>query len=331
MPSGEKKGSAVCDVVVIGGSAGAIPAMQALLHALPPDFPAPIFVVIHVAPTGPGVLDRVLSRSTGLPVHYARDGQQIEAGHVYLASPDRHLILEDHQVRVTFGPKHNRHRPAIDPLFRSAALTYGSRVCGVILSGMLYDGTMGLHAIKEAGGIAIVQSPEEALHSAMPLSALNRVRVDHTATAIRIAQLLIEADDGQPVPVPGGGTNVQELIKEKIGLTGSRFEDVRDALPLVCPECGGVLSKDGEGELTGFHCFLGHTYSEQALWVSHIETAEALLWKSLRSLTEVSAVGHLLLDRNPKKRDSEALRDVQQRVAQAERRVAVLRDLLYDI
>ncbi|MEJ2212077.1 MAG: chemotaxis protein CheB, partial [Anaerolineae bacterium] len=285
-PAGGKKGSATCDVVVIGGSAGAIPAVRALLHALPADFPAPIFIVIHVAATGPGVLDRVLGRATSLTVHYARDGQDIEPGHVYLASPDHHMILEDHVIRVTSGPKHNRHRPAIDPLFRSAALAFGPRVCGVILSGMLYDGTMGLYAIKEAGGMTIVQSPAEASYAAMPLSALDHVNVDHTATVARIAQLLVEADDGVSAAESGSDANMQESIQDKIGLTGMRPEDSERPLPLVCPECGGVLSRDGEGDLTGFRCLLGHNYSEQALWMACVERAEALLWKSLGALSE---------------------------------------------
>jgi two-component system chemotaxis response regulator CheB len=305
--------------------------VKELLHALPSDFPTPIFIVIHVAPTTPGLLDQILARATALPVHYARDGQAIEAGHVYLASPDHHLILEDHVVRVTSGPKHNRYRPAIDPLFRSAALAFGPQVCGVVLSGMLYDGTMGLYAIKEAGGIAIVQSPEEALHAGMPLNALDRVNVDYTAPVARIAQLLIEADDGASAGESKSKVNRQESIRDKIGLTGMRPEDVERPLPLVCPECGGVLSRDGDGELAGFRCFLGHTYSEQALWVAHVETAEALLWKSLRALTEVSTVGRLFLERERQKRDDGELREVEEQIAQAEGRAAVLRGILYDI
>ena len=167
------------DIVVIGASAGGVEALTKLVRTLPKHLSATLFVVLHMPADSPSLLPDIINHAGTLPASHPTDGEAITAGHIYIAPPDHHLLVESGYVRVIRGPRENRHRPAIDPLFRSAAQAYRQRVIGVILSGMLDDGTAGLLAIKRCGGIALVQSPEEALYSQMPQSALNNVPVDY--------------------------------------------------------------------------------------------------------------------------------------------------------
>src|SRR6185312_5574063 len=163
---------AVRDIIVIGCSVGGVEALQKVVGGLPAGFPGSLFVVLHIAPETYSVLPNILSRAGKLPARHAVDGELIRQGSIYVAPPDHHLVLEDGRMRLTRGPKENRHRPAIDPLFRSAARWYGPRVIGVVLTGALDDGTAGLMCIKNNGGLAIVQDPEEAFCSSMPRSAV---------------------------------------------------------------------------------------------------------------------------------------------------------------
>jgi two-component system, chemotaxis family, protein-glutamate methylesterase/glutaminase len=166
------------DIIVIGASAGGLRAFEAIVSKLPPDLPAAVFVVWHISPDYPSMLPQILTRFTSLPVSHAIDGEPIQTSHIYVAPPDHHLLVEPETVRLSRGPKENRFRPAIDVLFRSAALSYGARVVGVVLSGSLDDGAAGLYTIKERGGIAVVQDPSDALHSSMPRAAMRAVTVD---------------------------------------------------------------------------------------------------------------------------------------------------------
>ena len=176
--------------MVIGASSGGIDAVRRIVGGLPEGLPAAICVVIHTAADSPGVIDEILRRTTRLPVANAENGARLEAGHVYVAPPDHHLVIEPGALAVTRGPKENRFRPAIDPLFRSAAQAYGAAAIGVILTGNLDDGTAGLAAIKRLGGIAVVQDPQDAQFPSMPGSAAAHVDVDHIATLAEIPPLL---------------------------------------------------------------------------------------------------------------------------------------------
>ena len=179
------------DIIVVGSSAGGVEALIKLVSQLPASLPASIFIVLHIPAHGPSLLPDILSRSCPLQVSHPVDGEEVKYGCIYVASPDHHLLVEHGYVRVVRGPRENRHRPAIDPLFRSAARTYGPRVVGVILTGALDDGTAGLLAIKRRGGIAIVQDPRDALYPSMPLSALAHVKVDYNVPLSEIGAWLI--------------------------------------------------------------------------------------------------------------------------------------------
>lgn len=184
------------DIVVIGASAGGVEALKAVLGALPPDYDGTVCVVLHIPPSVPSVLAHILGRSTRLVCVSAYDGAPVRPGVVYVAPPDWHLLLENGRVRLLRGPRENGHRPAVDPLFRSAAEAYGPRVVGVVLTGNLDDGTRGLFAIKHRGGLAVVQEPEDAMYPSMPKSALEHVAVDHVLPAVQIGSLLAAAATG---------------------------------------------------------------------------------------------------------------------------------------
>jgi two-component system chemotaxis response regulator CheB len=188
------------DIVVVGGSAGSIEAVTELVSGLPADFTGSVFVVVHFPGSVTSTLPRILSRAGPITARHARDSEPIEPGRIYVAPPDWHLLLSDGHTQLTRGPKENGHRPAIDPLFRTAALSYGSRVVGVVLSGNLNDGTAGLLTIKEQGGVAVVQSLESALYPGMPRSAMDHVPVDHALPPSEISQLVSEMSK-EPVQV----------------------------------------------------------------------------------------------------------------------------------
>jgi two-component system chemotaxis response regulator CheB len=184
-------GTIVKRIVVIGASAGGIRALRTVLGPLPRGFPAPVAVVVHTSPHSPGILDEILDRAGELPATHARDGEPLRDGHVYIAPPDYHMLVEPGLVRLTRGPRENRFRPAIDPLFRSAAQVYGPGAIGVVLTGDLDDGTAGLTVIKQLGGTAIVQNPADAAYPSMPRSALLHVDVDYVVPLVEIPALLV--------------------------------------------------------------------------------------------------------------------------------------------
>ena len=194
-------------LVVIGGSSGAIEATRVIVQGLPADFGAPVCVVLHTSPQSPGILDAILDRAGKLPAATAVTGARLRDGHIYVAPPDHHLVIEPGAVRLSKGPRENRFRPAVDPLFRSAAQVYGAGAIGVVVTGNLDDGTAGLWTIKQLGGTTIVQDPKDALFPSMPASALQQVSVDYVVPLHEIAPLLVRllerpAGDVPPEPAP---------------------------------------------------------------------------------------------------------------------------------
>ncbi len=286
------------DIIVIGTSDGGIDALRTLIRELPPDFPASLFVVLHMGAHGLGILPDILNRVGRLPASNARDWDAIERGRIYVAPPDRHLILEPSgYVRITRGPKENRFRPAVDPLFRSAAAAFGDRVIGVILTGWLSDGTAGLWAVKECGGIAIVQDPDDALAPSMPLSALEHVSVDHRVPLVEIAPLLVRLvrshlpEKGEPLVPTRMQTEVDIAKEDKAFEVG--INDWGEPSVYACPECHGVLRQLVEGTNLRFRCHTGHAYSVEALLSEFTDKTEDTLWSAIRSMQET----HLLLQR----------------------------------
>lgn len=277
-------------IVVIGTSSGGIEALRTLMSSLPADFPAPICVVMHTSPQSPGILHEILGRAGKLPVYRAEPGMPIRRSAVYVAPPDRHLLVERGSLRVTRGPRENRFRPAIDPLFRSAARVYGQAVIGVVLTGDLDDGTAGLSTIKHQGGIAIAQDPADALYPSMPTSVIRHVPVDHVVPIAALGALLVDltarpVSSTAPVPVPAS-LEIEVNISNETNALDAGVMKLGDASPYACPECHGVLLEIKGSGVMRFRCHTGHAYSVASLAAALGERNEEDLWNVVRSLEE---------------------------------------------
>jgi two-component system chemotaxis response regulator CheB len=275
------------DIIAIGGSAGSTDPLKQLLAGLPADFPASLFVTTHIPSTHHSYLPEVLGSHSKLPVREAVDGQPIERGHVYLPASDRHLLLVDHTLRLGLGPRENMSRPSIDPMFRSAALAYGSRTVGVILSGMLNDGASGLYAIKQVDGTAVVQHPLDCRAADMPRAALEATDVDYVAPAAELSTLLIDiADlDAAPRRPPPEELEIEVEIAAGRRLGPDLLRRLADPAPITCPDCGGVLSEVRGQRPLRYRCQIGHAYSAEEL-AAHDEKVDEAIRIALRVMEE---------------------------------------------
>ena len=266
--------------------------MKQLIAGLPSDLNAAIFIVWHMPPEVRGVLPQVLNRQNTIPAVHAADKEPIVNNRIYVAPPDRHLILEKGFVRVTRGPKENRFRPAVDPLFRSAAYIYGAKVIGIVLSGALDDGTAGLWTIKSRGGTAIVQDPNDAEVPSMPENALAAVEVDYCLPVSEMASLLVRLT--KEGAAKEKNLTMEENKKTKLEVRIAAQDNVPDEevlqlgqfTPYACPECHGVLSAIKDGGITRYRCHTGHAYSADSLLTSITEDIEETLWNAIRGLEE---------------------------------------------
>ncbi|WKB53567.1 chemotaxis protein CheB [Eleftheria terrae] len=277
------------DVVAIGASAGGVQALQHLAAALPADFPAAVLVVLHIG-MHRSALPRLLASVGPLPARHAVHGEPMHAGCIYVAPPDRHLLVSQGSLRLSRGPKENHSRPAIDPLLRSAAVDCRARVIGVVLTGYLDDGSAGLAAVKACGGLAVVQDPEDAYAPQMPSSALATTAVDHVEPLSRLPALLDRlVREDQPLP----DVKVPDIVKIENDMTLLEGRAVENRMPLIgkpssltCPECHGTLWQVEDGSRLRYRCHTGHAYSELSLRESQRESTEAALWAAVRALQE---------------------------------------------
>jgi two-component system chemotaxis response regulator CheB len=287
------------DVIVIGASAGGVEAISTIVSGLPRDLRAAVLVVLHVS-RGRSVLPEILTRNGRLPAVHPDDGERLQYGRIYVAPPDHHITLERDVIRVTHGPTENGVRPAIDPLFRSAARAYRSRVVGVIATGALDDGTAGLAAIKQAGGIAIVQDPEEAMAPSMPRSAIAAVNVDHILPLAEIAPLLtaLAREWAEAAPTTSG-SHVQPMEPDRAAEPIALGEQDRPGRVSVftCPECSGTLWEHEDGGILRFRCRVGHVYSPDSMLAAQTDSVDRALWVALRALEERAALTRRLAER----------------------------------
>jgi two-component system chemotaxis response regulator CheB len=319
------------NIVAIGASAGGFEAIKKLVAGLPPDLDAAIFVVWHMAPEIRGVLPQVINKQKKLMAAHAIDNEPIAFNRIYVAPPDRHLIIEKGFLRVTRGPKENRFRPAVDPLFRSAAYSYGSRVIGIILSGALDDGTAGLWTIKSRGGIAIVQDPADAEVPSMPQNALSAVDTDYCLPVSAIANLLVELTSqpaGKLKPVDmeeNKKTSLEMQIAENAeGVERAVFE-IGKLSPYACPECHGVLSVIKDGGLIRYRCHTGHAYSADSLLTSITENIEDTLWSAIRGVEESIKLLNNLGDHYAEKNQPNLAATYFRKANEAESRAKILK------
>ncbi|MCR5887881.1 chemotaxis protein CheB [Hymenobacter sp. J193] len=278
-------------LIVIGTSAGGMPALIRLVAQLPPTLPATVLVVQHLAPDSTGTpLVKRLSQHTGLRCQLAVNQTHIEAGALYLAPPDRHLLVKDGHLLVTKGPRENNYRPAADALFRSAAVAYGPNVLGVVLTGMLHDGTAGLEFIKRCGGTTLVQDPAEAEFPSMPESALRAGVVDYVLPLTELSAVLQDLA-GKPRPAAGPGAIPPDLlleasIAERVVGTTEEVNQLGHLAPLTCPDCGGNLWELNEGSVLRYRCHTGHAFTGESLMESSRHSLEETLWVALRMMEE---------------------------------------------
>jgi two-component system, chemotaxis family, protein-glutamate methylesterase/glutaminase len=318
------------DIVVIGASAGGVEAISTLVSDLPRDLRAAVLVVLHLS-KGRSMLPEILTRSGRLPAAHPEDGDPLEYGHIYVARPDHHLVLERGKIRVVHGPTENGCRPAVDPLFRSAARAYGPRVVGIVLTGGLDDGTAGLAAVKEAGGIAIVQDPDEAFAPSMPRSAKAFVQVDHVLPvreiSLLIAELTREETNAKP---PATGAHVKPLESDLAEPPIALREDDRPGKVSIftCPECHGTLWEADERGIVRFRCRVGHAYSAESMLAAQTDSVDRALWTALRSVEERAALTHRLAERARKRGHHWVARAFEERALAADGHAAVIRELV---
>lgn len=277
------------NVVVIGTSAGGLEALDLLLGQLPEDFPASIFIVQHMGPDGNG---RALLHRLGKYPHFrcklAKDGESFEPGRVYIAPGDYHLLIKKDVMLTTKGARENRSRPAVDPLFRSAAVTHGSHVIGVLLTGMLDDGTAGLIAIQRCGGLTVVQDPDEAAYPGMPSSALANVAVDHCVRLPQMGALLDKLVRQKPAKTPAIPADIatEARIAERVLSDVGEVDSLGERVPYNCPNCGGTLWEMESPDVQRFRCHTGHSYTAASLLSNQTEKLEETLWICLRMFEE---------------------------------------------
>ena len=318
------------DIIVIGASAGGVEALSTLVSELPRDLRASVLVVLHLS-RGRSLLPEILTRAGRLPAQHPHDREPLQYGRIYVAPPDQHMTLEGDAIRVLHGPSENGVRPAVDPLFRSAARIFGPRVVGVVLTGSLDDGTAGLAAVKEAGGVAVVQDPDEAFAPSMPRSAMAAVRPDHVLPVREIALLVRNV--------------VLEDAEERATLTGPHVSQLEPDLgrpPLAvgpedrpghvsvfsCPECHGVLWEAEQGGLLRFRCRVGHVYSPESMVAAQTDSVDRALWAALRSLEERAALTRKLAARARSREHNWIARAFEERSHAAAEHAAIVRDLL---
>ncbi len=306
-------------IVVIGSSAGGIEALSLLVPQFGADFPAPILLVQHLPTDTPSMLPRILARFDGLKARFPQDHDPLTPGTIYVAPRDQHMLIQDGHVRLTFGPEENRSRPSVDPLFRSAAMTYSSNVMGIILSGMMNDGSSGLLAIKRCGGTAMVQTPDEAAYPMMPQSALDHAPVDHCVPIEEMGEILrqwVHAPLQPPFDVP-------DDIRSEVQIAQSVSSDIPlesnlgNLSPVICPDCGGPLWEIQVDDIPRYRCHVGHAFTAESLLDGQSHKLEHSLWAALRLMEErarmldkmareAEANGRMGLAANYRSRGSEA-------------------------
>jgi two-component system chemotaxis response regulator CheB len=320
------------DIVAIGGSAGGIQALVTLMRELPSDLPAAFFVVVHVTPFADSQLPEILEKAGPLPVAHARHGEPIEPGRVYIAPPNRHLLVRNGWIELSLGPRENHTRPAIDPLFRTAARAYGPRVAGIVLSGALYDGALGLMAIKTRGGLAIVQDPTEAAVESMPRSALQLVNADFVLPVADIATVVTDLAVAS-IPEEGASRMIDDEERIEAVIDEDFVEQTDDGRTeettvYTCPDCGGVLWQAGSGPVLSFRCHIGHAYAPELLLGQKSDEVEAALWSSLRLLKEKATLSRQLATRSRTFGNGTVAERIEERAQRDEQYAAAIHELL---
>lgn len=280
------------DIVVIGSSAGGIPALKEMVKSFNTDLNASVFIVQHLAADKMSYLPQILSSNGPLPALHPRDGEEIKKGVIYVAPPDHHMIIEGGHILIKKGPRENNFRPSVDALMRSAAYWYGSRVIAAVLTGYLSDGSSGLWSVQQFGGVTIVQSPEDSSYPDMPRNALEYVDAAYILPLKEIGPLVNQLTTEPVGPGLSENTLLKTRIRAEIEIAAQKnalskgINKMGEKTELTCPECGGALTSIEEGANVRYRCHTGHGFSSSALWSGITELVETKLWQAMRSLEE---------------------------------------------
>jgi two-component system, chemotaxis family, protein-glutamate methylesterase/glutaminase len=319
------------DIVVIGTSAGGVEALRELARGLPADLPAAVLIVIHTPTRSPGLVPQILSRVGTLPAAHAQDRDPVQQGHIYVAPAGSHMIVEDGVIRLVRGARENLHRPSIDPLFRSAALNYGRRAIGVILTGALDDGTAGLHAVKRCGGVAVVQDPADATYPSMPQSALRNVRVDHSVPLADIPALLgrLAREPLPEIPPAVAPTDLKlEVAMAAMDSSEDKLDRMGQRSTFTCPECHGTLWEMNEEGILRFRCHVGHAFTAETLASQQSSGLEDALWAAVRGFEENAKLASRISERTAGIGGEEMKRRFERRAERARQHADEIRALL---
>jgi len=323
------------DIIVIGASAGGVQALTKLVGNLPADLPASVFIVLHLSSNVPSLLPSILGRESNLHVAHAVDGEPIKRGKVYVAPTDHHLIIEHDHLTLVHGPKENLHRPSIDTLFRSAARWAGPRVIGVVLTGARDDGAAGMRAVKQRGGIAVVQDPLEAPFPSMPISVMQEINVDYSLPLREIPELLnrlsreTAAEEGR-FPVPDEieiEAKIAEQTMESAELIAS-VDRLGKVSKLTCPDCHGALWEINDEKLLRYRCHVGHAFSAEALSDGQSQMLEVALWSAVRALEEQMILAKRIGERARRANRLKAAKSFEKRAQEAEEHSSMIRQIL---
>ncbi len=319
-------------IVVIGASAGGVQALQSLFSQFPANLEASFFVVLHVSPESPRLLATLIDKSSPLTVKFAEDRASIEPGCVYVAPPDFHLLVKPGHMRIHRGPKENRHRPAVDPLFRSAAIAYRAQTIGVVLTGYLDDGTSGLIAIKRCGGIAVVQDPEDADYPDMPANAIAEVEVDYRLPLAKMGSVIQEIIKQPAAAVESVPKDIvmEAEIAERTMSEINKEQSLGHLVPVSCPDCSGPLWQIDTDQTQRYRCHVGHGFTAKALMAGQDKTLEQALWAAMRTMEERANVA-LMMSKNEKSRGRDRLAKTYQEKSQTSKAHAqTIRKLLIE-
>ena len=276
-------------IIVIGASAGGLDAISELISQFPSDINASILCVLHLSKAALGdILVSRIQKQSSLHCKIAEDKESIERGYVYVAPPDAHLLVKEDHLIIGRGPSENRFRPSIDVLFRSAAASHSETVVGIILTGLLNDGSVGMAAIKQSGGHCVVQDPNEAEYPDMPLAVLEAIEVDEVASLKNMGDVVLKIiNETKPKGIKAPDKVIAESrLSEKAATSIEGVNQLGNKTSYACPDCGGNLWEIDNGVLKHFRCHIGHTFSESDLLVKQAEQVEHTLWVAVRTMEE---------------------------------------------
>lgn len=322
------------DIIVIGASAGGVQALSTLVGDLPANLPAAVFIVLHIPADTPSFMPDILRRVSQLPVKAPSSGERIRPGRIYVAPPDQHMIIEGPHVRLVHGPKENLHRPSIDTLFRSAARWCGPQTIGVVLTGARDDGAVGMRAIKQRGGITIVQDPVEATFPSMPTKVMQQIQVDYSVPLREIAPLLDtlcqEPAEERGYPVPEEVEIEAKIAEQEMdaGELIASVERLGKISKLTCPDCHGALWEINDDDILRFRCHVGHAFSAESLSDGQTQMLEVALWSAVRALEEKMILANRIVERARAANHTRAALMFQRRADEAETNSNTIRRLL---